>query len=68
MTNEQTQPPGLSRCRKLTYCDRTGALRWRGRVLEQEWKYVETETDEIAGETRTVCTTIKWWPVPEYPA
>jgi hypothetical protein len=56
----------LSACRKRTDTSLTGELRWRGRVLEQKWKYEETETDEIAGVSRTVCTTFKWWPVPEY--
>ena len=56
----------LSHCRKHTESSLTGKLRWRGRVLEQEWQYIETETDEIAGESRTVATTYKWYPVPEH--
>ena len=55
----------LSSCRRHTYSVLTGELRWRGRVLEQQWQYIETETDEIAGESRTVSTTYKWHPVPE---
>jgi hypothetical protein len=48
------------------YSEFTGGLRWRGRVLEQEWQYTETETDEIAGETRVIGITKRWHPVQEY--
>ena len=56
----------LSHSRKETTSSLTGALRWRGRVLEQEFQYIETETDEIADESRTVSVTKLWWPVPEF--
>lgn len=59
-------PNELSHCRKHTFSSFTGALRWNGRVLEQEWQYEETETDEIAGESRTVSKTMAWHPVPEF--
>jgi hypothetical protein len=56
----------LSHNRKHTTSVLTGKLRWRGRVLEQEWQYTETETDEIACESRISCVTFKWYPVPEF--
>ena len=56
----------LSHCRKETTSVLTGALRWRGRLLEQEFQYTETEIDEIAGASRTVSVTKLWWPVPEF--
>jgi hypothetical protein len=65
MSEGQTPPPGKSHCRKHTDSVLTGALRWRGRVLEQEWQFTETETDEIACESRTVGFTKRWYPVPE---
>ena len=65
MTTEKEAPEKLSRCRKHTTSVRTGALRWNGRVLEQEWQYIETETDEIAGESRTVGSIYKWHAVAE---
>jgi hypothetical protein len=56
----------LSHCRKEKIRALTGALRWRGRTLEQEFQCTEIETDELAGESRTVGVTKWWWPVPEF--
>ena len=56
----------LSHNRKSNHISLTGALRWNGRVLEQEWLSKEVETDEIAGESRTIGFTKAWHPVPEF--
>ena len=38
-----TQKSRRVRCRKHTSSVLTGELRWRGRILEQEWQYTETD-------------------------